>query len=362
MFSVLLVMPAAMQGAPHGAVTAPNAQVAARLGAPGAPILPPVFAGLPREGSITVAPMPPETDAPHAAIFKEDGLIETSSVRYGGAPGWGVSVLRFGDATGAYAAWTSFREPAMRAEAAGDHAAADPGLFLAQRSNALVLVHGGGASGDATRLGPAVQALLASLPVAGGPDAVLPSLPGLMPAEGLDKGTLRYAIGAAGYRGPLPAQAIDWSRDAEAATAEYRLGGGASATLTLLMLPTPQIAGASVHAITGLADASLHVATRRTGPLVGVVSGAGVSQASAERLLGQIHYVSDLTLNQPQGYVSEVAKTAKLLLGIGYMVGILAVAALFLGLFLGGGRVLVRRLRGKPASSMHDEDFISLKL
>jgi hypothetical protein len=33
-----------------------------------------------------------------------------------------------------------------------------------------------------------------------------------------------------------------------------------------------------------------------------------------------------------------------------------------LALFLGGGRVLIRRLRGKPASSLNDDDFISLKL
>lgn len=308
--------------------------------------------------------MPPDAAPQETAVLKEDGLLQASTARYTGAggAGWNVTVLRFGDATGAYAAWTAYREPRMRPETAGDNAAASPSLFLAQRSIALVLVRASGASGDATQLQSAVQALMAGLPVSQGPEGVLPTLPGLLPSEGLAKATLRYAIGPAGYHGPLPSTTIDWSRDAETATAEYRLHGGEHAILTLLMFPTPQIAGTAVRTVAGLPDPSLHVATRRIGSLVAVVSGAGVSEADAQRVLNAIHYVSDLTLDQPQGYTSEVAKAAKLLLGIGYMVVILAVAALVVALFLGGGRVLVRRLRGKPASSLHDEDFISLKL
>jgi len=37
-------------------------------------------------------------------------------------------------------------------------------------------------------------------------------------------------------------------------------------------------------------------------------------------------------------------------------------AAILLGFFLGGGRALYRIARGKPASSMYDEDFISIDL
>jgi hypothetical protein len=35
---------------------------------------------------------------------------------------------------------------------------------------------------------------------------------------------------------------------------------------------------------------------------------------------------------------------------------------LLLGLFLGGGRALIRVLRGKPVSSVTEEEFISLHL
>jgi hypothetical protein len=60
--------------------------------------------------------------------------------------------------------------------------------------------------------------------------------------------------------------------------------------------------------------------------------------------------------------VSEVAKTAKLLLGIAYLIGILGSAAIFLGLFFGGGRALLRVMRGKSPSTLNEEQFISLKL
>jgi hypothetical protein len=57
-----------------------------------------------------------------------------------------------------------------------------------------------------------------------------------------------------------------------------------------------------------------------------------------------------------------VSKTARLLLGIAYLTGILGGTAIILGLFFGGGRAALRRLRGKPVSTLNDEDFISLKL
>jgi hypothetical protein len=60
--------------------------------------------------------------------------------------------------------------------------------------------------------------------------------------------------------------------------------------------------------------------------------------------------------------VNEVKKTANFLLGVIYLIGILGAAAILLGLFLGGGRALVRVLRGKPASTLNEDEFISLKL
>lgn len=375
--AAFLSLPLSMYaGAPQGA--AGSATPAARSSAlhvsptksQGQPLLPPDFAGTPREGNIVIQPTPSDADAAHTAVLKEDGLVESTTAHYAGSGpgGWTLEVMRFRDATGAYGAFTFYRDPAMQPKTVGDNAAASAGVFLVQSSASLVIARatGLGLTGNAAHpgidLGTAMQALVQGLPKLGGPEAVIPALPGLMPAEGLEKQTLHYTIGPAGYNGPLPVSAIDFGRDAEAAIARYHLHSGTTGTLTLIMLPTPQIAGATLRTIAALPDASLHVATRRTGPLVGIVSGAGVSQADAGRLLGQIRYVSDLTLDQPQGYTSEVAKAAKLLVGIAWLTAILALAALVIAVFLGAGRVLLRRLQGRPDSSLNDDEFISLKL
>ncbi len=334
------------------------------------PLLPPAFAGEPRVGDIVSIADPNAADTAHAAVLKEDGLQQSSTAHYGGtgAVGWTVQALRFGDATGAYSAWTFYRDPAMEPVSVGENAAASASLFLMRSRATLVLARASGLAGapaadqDARKLKFAMQGLLEGLPALQGPDAVAPSLPGLLPDDGLQANSIHYAIGPASYNGPLPLAAIDFGRSAEVATARYRFHSGSTGVLTLEMLPTPQIAGTALRAMQALPDSALHAGTLRTGPLVAIVSGAGVTEADANRLLNQIHYVADVTLDQPQGYTSEVAKAAKLLLGIAYLTAILAVAALLLALFLGGGRVLVRRLQGKPDSSLHDEEFISLKL
>ncbi len=329
-------------------------------------LLPPDFAGEPREGDIVIEPSPAGADAAHAAVLKEDGFIQSDTAKYVGAggAGWTVQVMRFGDATGAFSAFTFYRDPAMRTQKIGDEAASSGTSFIVRAGAMLVRVVPANnlSRQDANGLLAGMQALVLSLPRVGGPDAMAPVLPGLLPAPGLARQTIHYAIGPAGYNGPLPARVIDFSRDAEAVTAQYRLIHGGTAALTLLMLPTPQIAGAQLRAVGALPDAALHVATHRTGPLVEVVSGNGVSQKDAQTLLSEVRYVSDVTIDQPQGYTSEVAKAAKLLLNIAILTGMLAIAAVSIALFLGFGRVWIRRLRGKPASSVLDDEFIRLKI
>ncbi len=335
-------------------------------------LLPPAFAGLPRQGDIVDLATAQTMDSAHAAVLQEVGFSGGSQASYAGdgPVSWQVQVLRFEDATGAYSAFTFYRDGQMKPEQAGTKAtgvdaAASPSLFLARFSASLVMVRPLASTGpraDASKLSGPVAALISTLPRVHGPENIPPSLPGLLPAKNLDAATLHYAIGRAAYNGPIPANVVDFARDAEAVTAAYHLPGGKSAVMTLLMLPTPQIATAQDQAIHALPDGSLHVATRHLGPLLGVVSGAGVSAAEADDLLKQIHYRTDVTLDQPQGYISEVVKAARLLTGIAELTIALAIAAVVLAISFGGGRALLRRLQGKPASTMYDQEFISLKI
>jgi hypothetical protein len=79
-------------------------------------------------------------------------------------------------------------------------------------------------------------------------------------------------------------------------------------------------------------------------------------------LLGAIHFNDYVTMNHPEGYVPETVKLYRLLRGITMLTVVLVGGALLLGVFLGGGRAALRLLRGKPASSVSEEEFISLHL
>ena len=115
-----------------------------------------------------------------------------------------------------------------------------------------------------------------------------PLLPGDLIKEGLEPASVRYALGPVGYQamgGVLPADILGWDKDAESATANYSGTRGSRGTLTVLMYPTPQIAGDRGRAIEkAVNDAGVEkfgtLRMRRVGPMVGVTSGAlSVKQA-----------------------------------------------------------------------------------
>ena len=237
---------------------------------------------------------------------------------------------------------------------------------------------------DATfsRIGPMsageMREIAHQLPVPTGNRAMAPPILASLPQASLDGQTTHYAVGPAGYAGAggvLPPSLVDFDKGAETVTANYSLVSG-PATLTIIDYPTPQIAEAQEAAIRAylkagsqaqppwpkpLTDSDLaSLEVRHSGPLVVVVSGDAIPDDS-HRLLESVHYEANLTAI-PQPVESEVEKTGKLLLGIAVLCVIGAGAAILLGGFLGGGRALYRIARGKPASSVYDEEFIHLDL
>jgi len=213
---------------------------------------------------------------------------------------------------------------------------------------------------------------------------VLPTLQRYLPTDGIGPVqflplTTRYSLGPAAYvrsGGALPAPLVGFDRGAETLSAAYTSPSG-DGMLTLINFPTPQLAAERQRAIEAflkagnspqaawpqpLADSSAQsLLCRRSGPIVAIASGS-LSEAEAHKLIGQVNYLADITWNNPAGYNSEVSKTAHVLLSIVALAAILCVAALIVGVFLGGGRALYRRMRGKPISSLNDAEFISLKL
>jgi Family of unknown function (DUF6599) len=318
--------------------------------APAGPVLPHAFAGWTETGTAQAASNP--ADAP---VLQEFGLTQSASASYAaGAHRLAVRAWHFQDATGAYGAFTFFRQPEMHAEAVGSGGAASGDHFLFWTGTTVI---------DATFAHPVpkedaiLSALASELPKAPGTQGVPPSLPDYLPKAQLSATSVHYAIGPAAWArlgSALPASAIDFSQDAEAVTARY-----GAATLTLIMYPTPQIAGSHLKTMDALPK-SLGLVAGRTGPLLAIVS--GVPRAQAVPLLHQVKFNDYVTINHPEGYVPETVKLYRLLFGVTMLVVVLISAAVLLGLFLGGGRAFYRFLRGKPASTVSEEEFISLHL
>jgi hypothetical protein len=328
-----------------------------------AALLPATFADWKLSAPAHTATTPQAADATHAAVLQEDGLTQFATGTYAkpGGQTLVVRAFRFTDATGAYSAFTVYRQPAMHpADSLKlQNAATEANHFLLWRG--ATVVDCTFTKGDAAP--DALQALAAALPPTGGTAGIPPPLPTYLPPDAVP-GSEHYSIGPASYAAsgnPVPAEVIDFSRDAEVVSGTYRAPGG-NGQLTLVMYPTPQMAVNRERALTAMA-ATLGPGfeEKRFGAMLAYTTGP-LSKPEADKLFAGIRYKTEVIVDHPEGYVSEVAKAAKLLLGIGYLTGILGVAAVILAIFLGAGRVLVRRLRGKPLSSMNDDDFISLKI
>jgi hypothetical protein len=353
-------------------------QGAARVMLPPAPkpLLPDSFAGWVAVEQPQPMTDPALADPANAAALKEYDFTGGALAAYNREGETLIlRALRFHDASGAYGAYSFYRQNGWPKEQIGTGATSDRNRVIFWLGNTVV---------DATfsRIGPMsgseLRELAGQLPVPDGSRTLAPPILASLPQSSLDGQTTHYAVGPAGYTGAggvLPAELVGFDLGAEAVTASYTLRTG-PATLTIIDYPTPQMAAAQETKIRAyikagaqaqppwpkpLQDSGLaSVEVRRSGPLVALVSGNAFADDS-RKLLAQVNYEADLT-SIPQPVDSEVKKTGKLLLGIAMLVIIGASAALLLGFFLGGGRALYRIARGKPASSVFDEEFISLNL
>lgn len=339
-------------------------------------LLPDAFDGWVAEGTIESLTDAAQADQTNAAALKEYGFTFGALAHYKReGDTLTLRALRFGDATGAYGAYSFYRPNGWAKEQIGTGAASDKGHVLFWRGDTVV---------DATfsHVGPMsageLREIARGLPEPGGNKSLAPPILAYLPKGSLDGQTTHYALGPAGYEGGagvLPASIVGFDREAETVTANYSLASG-PATLTLIEYPTPQIAEAQETAIRNyikagslaqpawpkaLQDSDLaSLEVRRSGVLVALVSGDAIPDES-HRLLEMVHYEADLTAI-PQGGESEISKTSQLLLGIAAIVIVGSLAAILLGFFLGGGRALYRIAHGKPASSVYDEEFIHLDL
>lgn len=326
---------------------------------PPAPLLP-VQLGDWVKGDAPPADSAAQADDP---VLAESGLKRQERAVYhsGANPQQTIAVTayQFVDATGAHSAYSYYQRPGgYKGPKIGDETANG---FLFRSGTTLVTVD---SKLPVDQTAMVLRDLETHLPKVGGPKGLPPLLPTYLPAKGLQADSVKYALGPLSYKamgGMLPGEIIGFDKAAEVVTAKYAGQG----TLTLLLYPTPQIAGehgrAIVEEVNRIGPPAGTVLLRREGPLVLMTTGAW-DAAEAKRMVEGIHLRNELTWNKPVPleFHAEVLKTYSLLTSIAIFCGVGALAAVILGLFLGGGRAAIRVLQGKPAAS--EPEFLRIDL
>lgn len=322
----------------------------------------------------------PDDSAQTHAILREDGLVRTearvalvATASKPGSGGW-VRAYQFVDATGAMSAYSYFRQGGKL------YRSAERPVNATEVENAdaeIVFLEGVSVVRARFNLHPdSVNTFLAQidtgLPKISGRKALAPRLPTLFPADVSgtrpDLTSLRYSLGPVAYQtmgGQLPPDILGWDKSAEVATAAYS-GKQGKGTLTLLLYPTPQIAGdrgrAIEAAINQVGPATFGtVKLRRNGPLLALTTG-GFNADQAEKLVAAPHLNEQVTFDQklPVEFHAEVRRTATLLEEILIFTGLLIIAAVVIAVFLGGIRAGWRVMHGKPAAS--EPEFLTINL
>jgi hypothetical protein len=348
-----------------GATSGFAQDVRTTLALPPAPLLPATLGKLTRVAEGDAGDGIGLVDAADAAVLKEDGLkrFARSDYKDDGSQHGTVLVYKFVDVSGAVAAFDYFRRPGpLGAAKMGDATAPGAGDAIVFRSGVNVVRESFNLHGE--HVGTLMDELIGKLPKVGGTAALAPLLPTYLPAKGLEASSVRYALGPAGYEsmgGVLPGGIVGFDKAGESVTAKYAGKG----TLTVLLYPTPQIAGEHgreiVAALNKPGAANGTVLLRREGPLVLLTTGAW-SAADARTMIERIHLRNELSFDKkmPLEFHAEVGKTYSLLQSIMVFCGVGAVAAIILGLFLGFGRATVRVWMGKPAAS--EPEFLRIDL
>jgi len=302
-------------------------------------ILPESFAGWTRTGDVKTVTKPEQADAAYPAVISEYGFSKAETATFTRPDGRTLTVkaAQFKDATGAYGAFTFYRDPAMKSESIGSKAASANERILFFRSNVLVDANFDRVTGMSAA---ELRELAGMLPEAKGTDGKLPNLPEYLPKQEAQENSAKYILGPqalAASKTPLSADLVRFDLDPEVLTQCYTTPDG-PVTLMLVEYPTPQIATERLRAFQS-ADST--VAARRTGPILVIASGNSGSSVARD-LLNSVNYEAEVTWNEATS-VSKRDNIGNLILAIFGLIGILLGVGIIFGVFFGGIRVLMTK-------------------
>jgi hypothetical protein len=299
----------------------------------------------------------------NAALIREYGFVSGTRREYSnGANKARITQWEMKDASGSLGLFTYFNVPGMRAEKFGDSVATfKEGLTYVWSGAYLVEARGAEIPrGD-------LEELSKQLPATDEQRAILPSLPSFFPSENLVPMTRKYVLGPVGLSRVLtriPASKLGLEPGIEAAVANYQMGSN-TATMVLLLYPTPQLAAKKFTEFLELpeltdAGGPLHTLTQRKGSLVGIVLDAP-SVSEATRLLDHVSYETNLMWNEyvpPQGQ-----NVGNLILAVFALAGAVIVFALIAGVAFGGFRIFAKKYIPFPIFDRPvDTELVKLEL
>jgi hypothetical protein len=315
---------------------------AVALAADNSAFLPKSFAGWTQTRPPQLTTDATQADAAYPAVLKEYGFTDAETATYTRDDGRTLTIkaARFADATGAYGAFTFYRQPVMKTEEIGTKAASANDRVLFFRSNVLVEANFDRVSAmSASEL----RDLAAMLPALKGSAGNLPNLPEYLPKKDAVENSAKYVLGPQALMAaklPLSAEQVDFAFEPELFTQDYSSKDG-DLTLTLIKYPTPQIAGQRLRALQGPQKGAGNFLERRTGPILEVVTGA-IGSSEAQDLLNSVNYEAEVTWSEATS-VTPRDNIGNLILAVFALIGIILLISIIFGVFFGGIRVVVKR-------------------
>jgi hypothetical protein len=289
-----------------------------------------------------------------APVLREYGITSAEQVSYSkDKSNLVVTLYHAKDATGAYGAYSYLRTSDMPHANFSAHSSMSRDHALVLIGDLLLDISGN----DLRTVQPGLRTLVAQVQTKAGPEAY-PSLYKYLPTDGIIQRSDRYVLGPVGLSQFLPIATDDWigfSSGAEVELARYRIKGQEE-TLLLAEYPTPQVASLQMKNLEKrfrlVGDADEPAAQsgdsrpllyyRKMSTLLVFVPD-GHSKASADLLLQNIAYESDVTWNEPGANLNQPGWPT-ILVGIFVGTGILCLFAIVSSLAFGGFRLAVKRL------------------
>ncbi len=309
-----------------------------------AAVLPHSFAGWTQTGAVKTTSNPAQADSAYPAVLKEYGFSDSETATYTRDDGRKLTIkaARFQDATGAYGAFTFYRQPDMKTEEIGTKAASLNDRILFFRSNVMVDAN----FDHVTEMsGAELRELAAMLPSAKGSADNLPNLPEYLPKKDVVANSAKYVLGPQALltsHAPLTPEQVDFSVAPEVLYQDYTSHDG-DLTLTIINYPTPQIAAERLRSLQGAhQENGAPLLARRSGPLLDVVTGA-VGSSEAHDLLNSVNYEAEVTWNE-QTSVTPRNNIGNLIVAVFSLIGIILLISFIFGVFFGGIRILAKRM------------------